>query len=695
MACLELVHSPANVAAIAELRKGGREQIFSVLSIALDVALDSGRLEAAEALVAALRKLSMEHGIRDLNVIRAEAKLLLARGKPAEAEVLLASCAVAITHPLRIRAVAESGDSSTAMARAMMRLQENPGDLQSLLQVALCLRGAGLEREAAAMLKPSTLEAEQQMYTWAKAAEAGDQAEALTVWEEAYRQFSDSVRIAVNYARALIHDLQYQRGFDLLKSKVSEKDQSACARAACQLSYHTGDWKQWRKLAEANRRQYPEIAGTYSDYMQCLIEYREWDRLETLIKNLPMPITSAPSVVRARAESYSVRRQFREAISCLRSMRQPLSAEDEFRIGTWLFAEGAWEEGVSHLRSCRHRFPGEVRIPIRLAQVSERMEKHSEALESWRSAWLQAPGNLAVISGMARASAFLGLRAQFEEILEAKTEQPWAGARNDLLRAWELWRNNALSAGAAAFGKARSSILARTAEFQAHAMKRPEQIFWRNKWISHPNPLHEEANRGFWSLIARIQGGESVVIVGNAPSLRDSGLGKKIDSFDIVIRLNDYELEGHEDDAGRKVSVWFSSANRHARKRGRKLRDSQILLRQVARSHLPDLEEFVHARLGLDDSAGAFYLPPAIFELMESLTYPSPSTGFAMILILMSITTAPIHLAGFDFFLESQDYYFQTPTQLPVVEVHATRFENEFVLGLLRDLGVVEVLRRN
>ena len=75
---------------------------------------------------------------------------------------------------------------------------------------------------------------------------------------------------------------------------------------------------------------------------------------------------------------------------------------------------------------------------------------------------------------------------------------------------------------------------------------------------------------------------------------------------------------------------------------------------------------------------------------MESIVYPSPSTGFAAILILMSLSSQPIHVAGFDFFLESSKYYFETAKPLPVVEVHATRFENEFVLGLLKDLGVVQ-----
>jgi len=50
-----------------------------------------------------------------------------------------------------------------------------------------------------------------------------------------------------------------------------------------------------------------------------------------------------------------------------------------------------------------------------------------------------------------------------------------------------------------------------------------------------------------------------VIIVGNAPELRGSGLGKLIDSFDVIIRCNAWDCsEEYWDDVGRKCDIWVN-----------------------------------------------------------------------------------------------------------------------------------------
>ena len=46
-----------------------------------------------------------------------------------------------------------------------------------------------------------------------------------------------------------------------------------------------------------------------------------------------------------------------------------------------------------------------------------------------------------------------------------------------------------------------------------------------------------------------------VIIVGNGSSLNGSKKGELIDSFDKVVRLNKYLIEGHEEDVGSKTDV--------------------------------------------------------------------------------------------------------------------------------------------
>jgi len=51
----------------------------------------------------------------------------------------------------------------------------------------------------------------------------------------------------------------------------------------------------------------------------------------------------------------------------------------------------------------------------------------------------------------------------------------------------------------------------------------------------------------------------SCVVVGNGPSLRGSGMGGIIDSYDVVVRLNNYVVEGCEGDVGSKTDVWATT----------------------------------------------------------------------------------------------------------------------------------------
>lgn len=47
-----------------------------------------------------------------------------------------------------------------------------------------------------------------------------------------------------------------------------------------------------------------------------------------------------------------------------------------------------------------------------------------------------------------------------------------------------------------------------------------------------------------------------VLIVGNGPSLLESETGRKIDRYNTVIRINNYELNGYAKHTGRKTDIW-------------------------------------------------------------------------------------------------------------------------------------------
>lgn len=49
---------------------------------------------------------------------------------------------------------------------------------------------------------------------------------------------------------------------------------------------------------------------------------------------------------------------------------------------------------------------------------------------------------------------------------------------------------------------------------------------------------------------------ETIVLVGSGPSLLGSNLGAVIDAFDNVVRFNEYQTQGYEQDVGSKVTHW-------------------------------------------------------------------------------------------------------------------------------------------
>ena len=72
--------------------------------------------------------------------------------------------------------------------------------------------------------------------------------------------------------------------------------------------------------------------------------------------------------------------------------------------------------------------------------------------------------------------------------------------------------------------------------------------------------VHEESGYASWC-IQRPQKDPILVsgkcvLVGNGPSLMDSYLGEKIDSYDEVVRFNDFRIDGYEKGVGSKTTIW-------------------------------------------------------------------------------------------------------------------------------------------
>ena len=54
---------------------------------------------------------------------------------------------------------------------------------------------------------------------------------------------------------------------------------------------------------------------------------------------------------------------------------------------------------------------------------------------------------------------------------------------------------------------------------------------------------------------------KSIIIIGNGQSILNNELQDEIDAFDIVVRINNYKINGYEHYLGTKTDIWFNGAN--------------------------------------------------------------------------------------------------------------------------------------
>ncbi len=63
-------------------------------------------------------------------------------------------------------------------------------------------------------------------------------------------------------------------------------------------------------------------------------------------------------------------------------------------------------------------------------------------------------------------------------------------------------------------------------------------------------------------IFEKLLAGKSIAIIGNGPSEVGKKRGEEIDSHDIVIRMNNFRLDGYEEDYGTKTSIWVRCSHR-------------------------------------------------------------------------------------------------------------------------------------
>lgn len=140
-----------------------------------------------------------------------------------------------------------------------------------------------------------------------------------------------------------------------------------------------------------------------------------------------------------------------------------------------------------------------------------------------------------------------------------------------------------------------------------------------------------EAQRG--GEFEKLLQGRRVAVVGNGPQEVGSGNGAKIDSYDIVIRFNDFpETEEFSKDYGSKTDVWVRSLWVNA---SRRKSVPNIIIGEALHSEYPDLKVMKEA-VKMNPQA-IFAIPAEVYYSVHNSGINHPTNGTLILAWIKSI----------------------------------------------------------
>ena len=140
----------------------------------------------------------------------------------------------------------------------------------------------------------------------------------------------------------------------------------------------------------------------------------------------------------------------------------------------------------------------------------------------------------------------------------------------------------------------------------------------------------------------------SVIIVGNGPSILSLKRGNLIDSFETVIRINDYVIEGYEEYTGKKTDIWamdtkcFDWRDRYC-ERWQDVKEIWVIpsFAYMGRySPLIDIAKSLHNNVHFSDRVHALSVRLKVGDF--------PSTGINVIEFAFKKFQPPFTIVGFD-----------------------------------------------
>jgi len=162
-------------------------------------------------------------------------------------------------------------------------------------------------------------------------------------------------------------------------------------------------------------------------------------------------------------------------------------------------------------------------------------------------------------------------------------------------------------------------------------------------------------------LFEKLLEGKSVAVVGNGPQQINKDTGKEIDSHDIVIRFNNYRIDGYEKDYGNRTDIWVRNCNIYETKNRQNPEQFKMIVWRFIKSHWENHRELwlVAAAQSLVGKVVYGTIPEdVIIDVSEWLNpngNTNPTLGAIVIKFLVDYTKAKyVNVYGFSF-LDAED----------------------------------------
>ena len=213
----------------------------------------------------------------------------------------------------------------------------------------------------------------------------------------------------------------------------------------------------------------------------------------------------------------------------------------------------------------------------------------------------------------------------------------------------------------------------------------------------YTNELIEKSSKIFEKLktskgkFAELIKDKSIAVVGNGPSEVGKGHGEEIDKHDIVIRFNEFHIEGDfAKDYGIKTDVWVNySANKDFSKFNKDI-DCKLFLWTFDSLYFRENIALFNLFSVIDKEWDYFGIDTAKEIWNKYQFYYAPTTGFYLIIYLLALRKSFENIDFYGYkFLENQDspnlHYYDNKT-LDSLNYHNIGAESIFLKSLIEEM---------